>query len=138
MAPMGIARCVFAAALKDEYIYVFGGINGGRLSSTYCIYNNTWEDLGDMPKGPRCYHCAISTTGNEIYIVGGCGTRFVDVFDTGPSLTWKTQTYLCDMPEERDYAAAVVVKEKYLVVIGGFDEGDAATASCLIYDIWCN
>eukprot|EP00816_Leptocylindrus_hargravesii_P005627 CAMPEP_0196802124 /NCGR_PEP_ID=MMETSP1362-20130617/1814_1 /TAXON_ID=163516 /ORGANISM="Leptocylindrus danicus, Strain CCMP1856" /LENGTH=56 /DNA_ID=CAMNT_0042173339 /DNA_START=12 /DNA_END=179 /DNA_ORIENTATION=- len=56
MAPMGTARYDFAAILKDNYIYVFGGCNnGGRLSSTerYCIANNTWEDLQDMPKGPR-------------------------------------------------------------------------------------
>merc|ERR1712076_127613 len=37
-------------------------------------------------------------------------------------------------------AAAVLVKDEYLVVIGGADEGwrATATASCLIYDIWCN
>merc|ERR1712226_255701 len=69
--------------------------------------------------------------------VGGYGTRIVDVFDTS-SLTWKNPTYLRDMPEVRRYAAAVVVKKKYLVVIGGRDKDNAATACCLIYDIWCN
>merc|ERR1712150_305812 len=60
-----------------------------------------------------------------------------DVFDTS-SLTWKNPTYLRDTPEVRYSAAAVVVKDKYLVVIGGYDKGWRATASCLIYDIWCN
>jgi len=141
MAPMGNTRFAFAAVLKGKYIYVFGGYNGRRrLSSTerYCIDNNTWEDLPDNPNGPCSSHCAVTTTGSEIYIVGGRDTRSVHVFDTGPSLTWKTPTYLRHMPEERWHGAAVVVKKKYLVVIGGFDEDDAATASCLIYDIWCN
>eukprot|EP00816_Leptocylindrus_hargravesii_P003232 CAMPEP_0196801288 /NCGR_PEP_ID=MMETSP1362-20130617/1054_1 /TAXON_ID=163516 /ORGANISM="Leptocylindrus danicus, Strain CCMP1856" /LENGTH=101 /DNA_ID=CAMNT_0042172175 /DNA_START=156 /DNA_END=458 /DNA_ORIENTATION=- len=100
MAPMSTARYSFAAVPKDEYIYVFGGYNfrfngDGRLSSTerYCIANNTWEELPDMPTGNRHGHCAVSTTGSEIYIVGGAGTRTVDVFDTS-SLSWKNPTYL--------------------------------------------
>jgi len=139
MAPMGTARGWFAAALKDKYIYVFGGCkNNGGLSLTerYSIDNNTWEGLPDMPKGPRNGPCAISTTGSEIYIVGG-RTCSVDVFDTR-MLTWKNPTYLHDMPEVRYCAAAVVVKKKYLVVIGGYDKEGADSASCLIYDIWCN
>jgi len=142
MAPMGTARFGCIAALKDEYIYVFGGrnINGGWLYFTerYSIDNNTWEnDLPDMQTWPRAGHCAISTSGSEIFIVGG-GTCAMDVFDTGPSLSWKNPTYLRDMPEVRQFAAAVVVKKKYLVVIGGSDMDFRATASCLIYDIWCN
>jgi len=61
----------------------------------------------------------------------------VDVFDTGPSLSWKNPTYLRDMPEARYRAAAVLVKKKYLVVIGGSDRM-CVSAGCLIYDIWCN
>eukprot|EP00816_Leptocylindrus_hargravesii_P012174 CAMPEP_0196804252 /NCGR_PEP_ID=MMETSP1362-20130617/3830_1 /TAXON_ID=163516 /ORGANISM="Leptocylindrus danicus, Strain CCMP1856" /LENGTH=187 /DNA_ID=CAMNT_0042176417 /DNA_START=66 /DNA_END=626 /DNA_ORIENTATION=+ len=90
MAPMATTRYYFAAVLKGNYIYVFGGFgfNGGCLSSTerYCIDNNSWEQLPDMPKGPRRGHCAVTTTGSEIYVVGGYGTRSVDVFDTGSSL----------------------------------------------------
>eukprot|EP00816_Leptocylindrus_hargravesii_P007186 CAMPEP_0196825102 /NCGR_PEP_ID=MMETSP1362-20130617/92861_1 /TAXON_ID=163516 /ORGANISM="Leptocylindrus danicus, Strain CCMP1856" /LENGTH=185 /DNA_ID=CAMNT_0042205479 /DNA_START=318 /DNA_END=873 /DNA_ORIENTATION=- len=73
MAPMGTPRSLFAAVPKDKYIYVFGGDNDddGRLSSTerYSIASNTWEDLPDMPKGTRNGHCAVTTTGSEIYIV---------------------------------------------------------------------
>merc|ERR1712226_1750245 len=93
MAPMGTTRDGFAAILKDGYIYVLGGYNGRSLSSTerYCIANNTWEQLPDMPDGFRYCHCAVSTTGSEIYIVGG-GYGTVDVFDTS-SLSWKDPTY---------------------------------------------
>ena len=86
-----------------------------------------------MPKGRRFGgQCAVTTAGSEIYIVGG-DTRSVDVFDTSPSLTWQTRIYLGDMSEYRSYAAAVLLKKKYLVVIGG-----SVNASSLIYDIWCN
>eukprot|EP00816_Leptocylindrus_hargravesii_P008031 CAMPEP_0196801788 /NCGR_PEP_ID=MMETSP1362-20130617/1565_1 /TAXON_ID=163516 /ORGANISM="Leptocylindrus danicus, Strain CCMP1856" /LENGTH=141 /DNA_ID=CAMNT_0042172913 /DNA_START=28 /DNA_END=449 /DNA_ORIENTATION=+ len=138
MAPMGNPRKEFAAILKDEYIYVFGGYNGRSLSSTerYSVANNTWENLPDMPKGPCDGHCAVSTTGSEIYIVDGYATRTVDVFDTS-SLSWKNHTYLRHLPEVRCYAAAVVLKDKYLVLIGGYGE-DGVTAGCLIYDIWSN
>merc|ERR1712226_1550244 len=98
------------------------------LSSTerYSIANNTWEELPDMPEAG---HCAVSTIGSEIYVVGGYATRTVDVFDTS-SLSWKNPTYLRDMPEVRRYAAAVLVKERYLVqslvfntYIHGYDQG---------------
>ena len=90
-----------------------------------------------MPNGRRG-HCALTTAGSDIYIVGG-DTRSVDVFDTGLSLAWMTETYLRDMPVERRCAAAAVLKKKYLVVIGGGDEQDwDATASCLIYDFSSN
>eukprot|EP00814_Leptocylindrus_danicus_P017600 CAMPEP_0116032682 /NCGR_PEP_ID=MMETSP0321-20121206/18326_1 /TAXON_ID=163516 /ORGANISM="Leptocylindrus danicus var. danicus, Strain B650" /LENGTH=168 /DNA_ID=CAMNT_0003508187 /DNA_START=28 /DNA_END=530 /DNA_ORIENTATION=- len=137
MAPMATARSYFAAALKDKYIYVFGGYNNdyGGLSSTerYSIDNNTWEGLPDMPEW-RSGHYAVSTTGSKIYIVGGV-TCSVDVFETS-SLSWMTSMYSRDMPEVRRCAAAVLLKKKYLVVIGGYGEG--WHASCLIYDMWCN
>eukprot|EP00816_Leptocylindrus_hargravesii_P011347 CAMPEP_0196804210 /NCGR_PEP_ID=MMETSP1362-20130617/3774_1 /TAXON_ID=163516 /ORGANISM="Leptocylindrus danicus, Strain CCMP1856" /LENGTH=62 /DNA_ID=CAMNT_0042176343 /DNA_START=1 /DNA_END=186 /DNA_ORIENTATION=+ len=49
-----------------------------------------------------------------------------------------TETYLRDMPVDRWYAAAVVLKYKYLVVIGGNDQDQNATASCLIFDFSSN
>ena len=140
MAPMGSARGDFAAALKDNYIYVFGGLGEffEIFSSTerYSIDNNTWEDLPRIPKGSRASHCAVSSAGSEIYVVGGEDTCSVDVFDTA-TLTWKNETHLHDMPEERWRAAAVVLKKKYLVVIGG-DDHNCATASCLIFDFSSN
>ena len=120
-----------------HYIYVFVGYsNNGSLSSTerYSIDNNAWEGLPCMPNGPRYYHCAVPSAGSEIYIVGGLDTCSVQVFDTA-TITWKNETHLHNMPEERSYTAAIVRKKKYLVMIGGSDKyGAAPFASCLIYD----
>ena len=143
MAPMDNARRDFAAVVKYNYIFVFGvgaGEYVGLLSSTerYCIDNNTWEHLPDMPNGPRFGHRAVPTAGSEIYIVGGFCTHSVEVFDMGPSLMWKNDTHLHDMLNERRRAAAVVLKKKYLVVTGGGDGVSYATAGCLIYNLRSN
>ena len=42
------------------------------------------------------------------------------------------------MPESRDDAAAVVLKDRYLVMIGGYDERAKVTAGWLIYDCSIN
>jgi len=137
MAPMATARFCFAAALKDNYIYIFGGCDDDHEpSERYSIDNNTWGGLPDMPNGNRCYPCAVATAGSEIYIVGGSAWS-VEVFDTA-TLTWKNETHLDSMPEIRRYAATVVLKKKYLVLIGGGDQYWKATASCLIFDFSSN
>jgi len=136
MAPMDTARGEFAAVLKDNYIYVFGGYGTNGSTERYCIDNNTWEDLPRMPEGPRRGHCAVSTSGNEIYIVGD--NRSFHVFDTA-TLTWKTELSLCDMPKARYDAGAVLLRDTYLVVIGGYGgEYHIPKASSFIYDISSN
>ena len=59
------------------------------------------------------------------------------MFDTA-LLGWKIGLSLCDMPGARDAAAAVVLLNRYLVLIGGDVEKDVATAGCLIYDCLIN
>ena len=62
--------------------------------------------------------------------------RTLEVFDTA-SQQWRTEALLCDMPQLRRYAAAIVLKNRYLVVIGGFGEGGVSAGS-LIYDCSIN
>merc|ERR1712127_97361 len=85
----------------------------------------------------RCGHCAVAALRNTIYILGDDYTRILEVFDTA-LLEWRTDASLCDMPELRNGAAAVVLKNRYLVVIGGLDEEGEVTAGCLIYDCSIN
>ena len=42
------------------------------------------------------------------------------------------------MPGERSAAAAIVLKDRYLVMIGGYDDEDEVTAGCLIYECSIN
>ena len=139
LAPMGAARAECACVLLDDHLYIFGGANDvDNLASVerYSIVGNTWEDLPDM--AARWAHCAVAAMRNIIYILGGLPhTRVLEVFDTA-LLEWRREARLCDMPGERRYAAAVVLKNRYLVVIGGLDEEGEVTAGCLIYDCLIN
>ena len=45
---------------------------------------------------------------------------------------------LCDITAVRDYPAAVVLKNRYLVMIGGGDEDYNSSAGCMIYDCLIN
>eukprot|EP00816_Leptocylindrus_hargravesii_P013906 CAMPEP_0196809488 /NCGR_PEP_ID=MMETSP1362-20130617/9417_1 /TAXON_ID=163516 /ORGANISM="Leptocylindrus danicus, Strain CCMP1856" /LENGTH=427 /DNA_ID=CAMNT_0042184201 /DNA_START=167 /DNA_END=1450 /DNA_ORIENTATION=+ len=138
MAPMGTARYSFPAVLKGNYIYVFGGCLL-KSAERYSIVTNTWEDLPGMAEGRYGGLCAVATAGDDIYVVGG-NNRSIKVCDTA-WLKWKTQTELCNMSEERSFTAAVLLKDNYLVVIGGktnYDGRDSADAGCLIFDIGSN
>ena len=53
MAPMDTVGDDFAAVVKENYIYLFGGCSNSRSTQRYCIDNNTWEHLPAMPKGRR-------------------------------------------------------------------------------------
>mgnify|MGYP000889755771 CR=1 FL=1 len=119
---------------------MFGGDNDNdedELASVerYSIVGNKWEDLPRMAV-KRHGHCAAAALRNQIYILGG-GTRVLEVFDT-VLLEWRTETSLCDMPESRDDVAAVVLKNRSLVMIGGEDEDYNSSAGCLIYDCSIN
>ncbi len=139
MAPMGAARYACAGVLLDDYLYIFGGYNDvGALASVerYSIVTNTWEDLPGMAAARGWGHCAVAALRNRIYILGGYHMRVLEVFDTA-LLKWKTEASLCDMPKSRYIASGVVLMNRYLVVIGGRDEG-GVSAGCLIYDCSIN
>ena len=139
LTPMGTARYACVCVLLDNYVYIFGGLNSnGAVVSVerYSIVGNSWEDLPDMGAA-RWDHYAVAAMRNIIYILGRYGTRVLEVFDTA-LLEWRREASLCDMPEVRDHAAAVVLKNRYLVVIGGYDDEEEATAGSLIYDCSIN
>ena len=139
LALMGTARCYCAGLLLDDYIYMLGGRGDdhGFLASVerYSIVGNTWEDLPDMAAA-RWGLCAVAALRN-IYILGDARNRVLEVFDTS-LLEWKAEASLCDMPGIRHCTAAVVLKNRYLVVIGGRDEDLKVTAGCLIYNCSIN
>ena len=137
MAPMGTARYICAGVLLDDFVYIFGGVDLCSVER-YSIAGNTWEDLPDMAEAEERYgHFAVAAMRNRIYILGGDYSRVVEVFDSAV-LEWRTEARLCDMPELRYFAAAVVLKNRYLVMIGGLDDEGGVSAGCLIYDYSIN
>ena len=137
---MRTARYACASVLFGAYLYIFGGYNDdGALASVerYSIVGNDWKDLPNMAAN-RYGHCAVAALRNRIYILGDDYTRVLEVFDTA-LLEWKTEASLCDMPGSRSGGAVVVLKNRYLVLIGGEnDEEGKITAGCLIYDCSIN
>lgn len=141
MASMGTARALCAAVLKGDYIYIFGGINRYVLASAerYSIDDNAWEALPDMANG-RYNHCAVTASSrSDIYIVSGCTMLPIDILDT-KTLMWKNNRL--SIPESRTNAATVMLKDRYLVIVGGYNSpalggvlaGVFASSRCLIYD----
>mmetsp|Transcript_18207 Transcript_18207/g.27053 ORF Transcript_18207/g.27053 Transcript_18207/m.27053 type:complete len:328 (-) Transcript_18207:100-1083(-) len=133
MAPMKSARSYCVAVLKGNYIYAFGGLFNLISAERYSIAENSWKALPNMPRD-RYGHSAV-LFGNDIFIAGGrYKDASLDVFDT-VSLSWKNEEEKPNgMPKSVSHAAAVALKGRYLVVIGGRDEEYHATAGCLIYD----
>jgi len=100
---------------------------------------------------PRCDHCAVAGWDGLILIVGGISEAGVsvsslEVFDT-ETLEWSTtEVNLRDVPGYTCHAPAIVLKDKYLVVIGCNRGGSHSSeeqeqdfpASCFIYDFWSN
>ena len=137
MAPMATARRGLAAVRKGHYIYVFGGYSGRnlRLVERYSIASNTWEPLPDM-KTKRCDHCAVVGSGSDIYIVGGADIDdSVEMFDT-VSLLWNT----AGTPHKiqgKKHVVAVLLKDQYLVMIGGLNDDCGITAGYVSFIIFC-
>ena len=136
MSPMSTAQFGLAAVQKGDNKYVFGGCSGRylRLVERYSNIDNAWELLPEMEE-QRGGHYAIAGSGDDIYIVGGADiSESFKIFDTA-SLLWKSAGPPHEMSGKK-YAVAVLLKDQYLVNIGGWDEDSDVTADCLIYDIW--
>jgi len=133
MAPMRRARLYFAAVLRENYIYVFGGYDGEHWvvsAERYSIVDNSWEELPNMPRQRRGHSACL--LGKDIFLVGGYD-YVSDVFDT-VSLRWETGENPRNVPVMTGYVAAAGLKGRYLVMIVGRDPQPSSLRSCFIYD----
>ena len=90
-----------------------------------------------MEKRGSSYY-AIAGPGSDIYTVGGyhrTSNDSLDNLDTA-SLLWESGRIPLNIPKKKINAAAVLLKDRYLVMIGGLDDDFVVTADCLVYDIW--
>eukprot|EP00814_Leptocylindrus_danicus_P018182 CAMPEP_0116025156 /NCGR_PEP_ID=MMETSP0321-20121206/12851_1 /TAXON_ID=163516 /ORGANISM="Leptocylindrus danicus var. danicus, Strain B650" /LENGTH=151 /DNA_ID=CAMNT_0003497237 /DNA_START=97 /DNA_END=552 /DNA_ORIENTATION=- len=86
----------------------------------------------------RYGHCAVSSVdANDIFIFGGDCVDSTIAFDT-KLLQWKTGLDLANIPEMRCNAAAVLLKDRYVAVIGGDDENANSSAGFVMYDTSLN
>jgi N-acetylneuraminic acid mutarotase len=118
---MPTARCLAGSAVVDGKIYVIGGSDQAKATSSaveeYDPATDTWRRRTDMPT-PRRAHSAAAVDG-VIYAIGGWNTAgrevsTVEAYDPAAD-TWTTKA---DMPTRRALSAIAVV-EGIIYVIGG-------------------
>jgi N-acetylneuraminic acid mutarotase len=128
-------RSGFAMACAHGTIYVFGGLEDGKIAAVTRSYNlgtGEWRELGAMPC-PRS-GMAVAEHEGRIHLIGGevrslLGRKPSTVHATFNSATGKWSE-LEHLPKPRAYASAVVLRDRIHVVGGeraGF-LGRAATA----------
>jgi len=148
LASMNRPRVAFACVSYLNYIYVFGGYNDGSALNSAVRYNintNQWQDLPDMPDSR--FDCAAGVVGLKIYVVGGRRYKYIKsaskaigsvlVFDIA-SYQWESWSADADpafhhMATKR-YDFPLVVKEHFLIAIGGVDDEGKELSTIEIFD----
>jgi len=138
MNPMTTSRAFFGAVATAGYLYAFGGYDGSNgLSSVERAAINpdgtlgTWEVTGSM-SAARFHHAVIMSQG-YVYILGGyivdngwnvssTGERVV-INPDGTLGAWST---IPSMGVRRG-DLGIAIAERYLYVLGGFDENPWVT-----------
>lgn len=120
VASMNIKRqCCITVTLNNRLI-VIGGSYGLKWFSSMEIYDdkkNQWSLMDkkcDM-KEARAYHSGIVVDDRYIFVFGGCDTKSCERFDSH-SNTWSS---IADMKHGRDSAAAVLLGNDMIAVMGG-------------------
>jgi hypothetical protein len=114
----------------NTHVYVFGGATAGGIQSSgfrYVLSTGTWEPVASMPVPVRNAAAALSE--GRIYVSGGIAetgpTAVVQVYDLAAG-TWSLDEPL---PAPRYGHGAAVGASGRLVVAGGYDASDIASAS---------
>ncbi|XP_071697573.1 tRNA wybutosine-synthesizing protein 2/3/4-like isoform X2 [Rutidosis leptorrhynchoides] len=114
-----------AAASIGSYIYVFGGIHNGSISSTMYrldTRNLKWEELRVRGQNPSPRHShTIVAVGSQLFTFGGYdGVKALDdlySFDV-LSCTWKKENMAGSTPYAR-FSHTMFVYKNYICVMGG-------------------
>jgi len=107
------SRYYCAGAISGSTIFVFGGYNGGALTTCekYDILTDTWSSIHDMPAGK--WATSAARLENYIYVFGGVGNSAIYKYDIAGN-TWTTQVQTND----DDLNSAVTVGN-YIYLFGG-------------------
>lgn len=145
---MNEARSLFACVSHSTNIYVFGGLDCDQeamyTAEVYDTQTKQWTQLPDMP-GKR-YGSAAGVVGNKIYVVGGfcdevdesSALASIVVFDISTQQWESSDTAINadatpDMNTKRGNLSVVVV-DRFVIAIGGYDEGENTLSTIEILD----
>ncbi len=121
IAPLPTARSETAAVVWANSIYVPGGLGGTRSFEALDTASGRWRALPPLPEGR--HHPAVAAYDGKIYVFGGADSRWRAsaasfVYDIARA-SWRHGK---DLPAVR-YAAAAVVIEPFIYVVGGDGPG---------------
>lgn len=147
IAPMNQKRSYFAAVAHQDKIFVFGGVDVDDdeeiicLDSVecYCLVKNSWTPIPTKMEKARCGHSAV-LVGDEIFVIGGWDNvnekilKEVEIFHT------KLQTFRKGLPLPIPLCAttAMVIKNQYIIVIGGETTDDKINKKSFLLDTQSN
>ncbi len=130
-------RGAAGAVVYNEKIYLINGIINGHTSGwvnwldEYDPYSNTWKKLPNSPVARDHFQAAVKS--DQLYVAGGrrsgsAETGFAGTVKQTNVYDFKTQKWevLADIPTPRAGTAAVIFKNKYIVIGGESDKQEVA------------
>jgi hypothetical protein len=147
---MSVLRALATATrLQSGQVLVTGGDKGWQsgggtpnkqqvLSSAeiYDPQSNTWQSAGNMSV-PRAVHLAALLPNGNVMVVGGWSNGYesglVSTDEYTPGVGWRTGA----KPAPHAQSRLVTLSDGRLLVIGGVDANNHATAETDLYDPGC-
>jgi len=132
--------------VADNYLYIFENNNNNNFGR-YNIIQNVWETLPPIPiptqepiRSYTVFRDAVRC-GNYIFLLGIMSRVdyqiLIEVFDIIIQ-QWKIMNKPPPMPLRRRNHATVAVNDRYIVVIGGYNEEDIIASDSQILDTFTN
>jgi PKD repeat protein len=129
------SRYNYASVTHDNLYYVIGGLTS-TYTNSMLVYNpssNTWDETKAPMAEARSYFSA-GLIGGKIYAAGGYNPdplSSLEIYDIAAD-TWSAGA---DLPTSWLNAADGVVQDRFLVLVGGFENGPTTASNrALVYD----
>jgi hypothetical protein len=130
------SRYNYASVTHDNLYYVLGGYTTA-VTNTMLVYDpatDTWDETKPAMTDPRRYFSA-GLIGGKIYAAGGYNTTgelsSLEIYDIAAG-SWSAGV---ELPTTWLNAADGVIDDRFLIMVGGFEEGTAyASNRAMLYD----
>ncbi len=127
LEPMPTARQHIDCGVYDNKIYITGGLTSWKditkKHEVYDVSKGKWEEKAEIPY--LVHNAAVLTSGSQIYVIGGAGTKeniWGDVWRVEKyNISTDEWTQKKDLPQLLFKPAAVVVNNQ-IMVLGGFSQ----------------
>jgi len=132
-----LQRSAHSAAVFNDKIYIYGGINSGGTLDTLRCYNTTTGAWSSLTSGlsARAYHSAVMV-GAKMYVFGGTNGGTLNTHHVYDILA-NSWTALSDGPNGRSLHTAVAVGSN-IYIFGGTNSSSTILDTLIVYDTVSN